>query len=261
MTEKKLSSFSTPSAYAEASVIARHVGEHMIEKLELITLQPNRIIDLGCGVGHCAGLLQKRYPGATVFGVDHAERMLAYARETQIAEVKWACAEADILPLQDGSVDLIFMNLLLPWFDDEKTILRECRRILRPEGLLIFSSLGPDTLIEWQEILGNSLLPNLMDMHDSGDALMHARFADPVLDVEYLNVTYKSFDKLIYELQMTGMLLDNIPPLQPEPNSAGKFSVTYEIIYGHAWGPDVTVDHIADESGVVKIPLSHLRRR
>ena len=217
-----------------------------------------------CGIG--CGLLKKRYPNAKVIAIDQAEKMLDYAKHHQTEDINWLCADAEIIPLEDGSVDLIFMNLLLPWFDDSKKIFSELRRILRPEGLLMFSSLGPDTLIELRESLFDSVLPNLIDMHIIGDELTKARFADPVLDVEYLTVTYREFKKLIYELQVTGILTSDIPPdLNADdilkPDTEGKYPITFEIIYGHAWGPSSTVDHVADESGTVRIPLSHLRRR
>lgn len=261
MTAKKLATTPSSEDYADASVLAHDVGKHMIERLEWMTIAPKVIVDLGCGVGSEAVLLKKRYPDAAIIAIDHAEKYLSYAAQHHTADVAWICAEAEILPLPDHSVDLIFANLLLPWFDDIKKTMREWRRILRPEGLLLFSSLGPDTLKEWQGGFSEYILPVLMDMHDLGDELVRARFIDPVLDMEYLTVTYRELEKLTQELQVTGMLAADLPVIKGEPDSGGVFPVTYEVIYGHAFGPDFMVDQVADESGVVKIPLAHLRRR
>lgn len=218
--------------------LAREIGTPMIERLELVTLQPKLIANLGCETEYFAELLKKRYADAEIKNF----------------------AEDEILPFADHSVDLIFANLFLPWCKDLNKIFREWRRVLRPEGLLMFSSFGPDTLIELRENHANEILINLVDMHNLGDELTHARFADPVMDVEYLNVTYRELKTLMQELQATNMLLSDVTEVQLTPNDKNVFSLTYEIVYGHAWGPDPGVDHVADEEGVVRIPLSHLRR-
>jgi malonyl-CoA O-methyltransferase len=253
-----------PARYAEVAVVSSEVGEQMLGRLDFMTLQPKVIVDLGCGVGYCAELLKKRYPDADVFAVDYAENMIAYGAKHHTADITWICAKEEILPLKDLSVDLIFMNLLLPWCDDIKSIFRECRRILKPEGLLMLSSLGPDTLQELRENFSNNILPALIDMHHIGDELTQARFANPVLDVEYLTVTYTDFEKLLSELQVTGMLIGGISSAQRkihEDVSGAIYYLSFEVIYSHAWGPNLMVDQVADEQGVVKVPLSRVGKK
>jgi malonyl-CoA O-methyltransferase len=249
----------SPVEYTEASFIAREVGEQMIARLDLMALQPNIIVDLGCSLGYEAERLCERYPGAKVFAVDNDKEMLHQARKIQSKEFNLICADAQLLPFSDQSVDLIFANLLMPWCLDIEKLFTEWRRILRPDGLLMFATLGPDTLLELQEKIPSTCLPNLIDMHLIGDGLTKTRFADPVLDVEYLTVTYRNKSLLFQELYHSGMLSELPCAVELEKNANDVFPITYEIVYGHAWGPDPGVDYIADERGEIKIPLAHLR--
>lgn len=236
----------SPEVYAEVSVLARLVAENMISRLELVTLQPQIILDVGCGTGYGAELLKQHYPNANVYAIDDQENMLRYVQASQENNV--ICADALRLPLKPHSVDLIFANLLLPWCDHWEMLFHEWRQLLRPNGLLMFTCFGIDTLREFEK---SSLQIITRDMHLIGDALMQAQFSDPVMDVEYLTANYRESEKLIYELSMSGML-------SADANAKDSLSVTYEIVYGHAWGSDVT-GFTANDEGIVKIPLSHLR--
>jgi len=227
-------------AKEEILFLSQHVGLHMLRRLEWMTLQPEIIIEMNSQKGVCAELLQKRYPKAKI--------------------VSLTTDEIEIITLPEQSVDLIFANMTIPWCHDLKKMLYDCRRLLRLDGLFIFSSLGPDTLQELRAEFADAILIHLMDMHDIGDELIHARFQDPVLDVDSFQVTYRQCETLIAELQSMHILAEDLTLRQLEANSEGLFNLTYEVIYGHAWGPSVTVDNTADEDGVVKIPLSHLRR-
>ncbi len=205
--------------YAEIAVLARMVGEHMVSRLELVTLVPKRILL----VGHEVDVLQELYPAAEIM--------------TDINNIK----------NKMNSVDFIFANLSLPWENDWKKTFSEWQQWLRPEGLLVFSCLGLDTL---RELPSATLRIQRQDMHDIGDQLVQAKFADPVMDVEYLTFTYKDQEKMCYELVATGMLESP----STDTNFYAGFPITYEVIYGHCWGKQTT------EDGVVKIPLSALRR-
>ncbi len=236
------------AGYAEASVLAELVSENMISQLELVKLKPKVIVDLGCGPGNGSIALARHYPEAFVVGVDSADSMLTARQINPI------CADALRLPLQDHSVDLIFANLLLPWCADWEAFFRECKRVLCAEGLLVFSCFGLDTLRE----LSNSIVIR-KDMHEIGDSLVRAKFSDPVMDVEYLTMTYREAATMKHELHMTGMIVDD--DIKLEKNVEQVYALTYEIIYGHAWRPDLAADCVADEDGIVRIPLTHLRRR
>jgi malonyl-CoA O-methyltransferase len=268
MTKKQNSV--TPAAAANAAALANAVGEEMLARLEWVTLQPTLVLDVGSGAGHCTRLLRERYPEANVVSLDIDYPMLKYAAEqaenTRDAATHAICADAKALPFPDQSVDLVFANLVLPWVSDIEKMLREWRRVLRPEGLLVFTSLGPDTLQAWRAYLGDFTIPNFIDMHEIGDTLTRTRFADPVMDVEYYTLTYREAGALLAELQASGVLvadspLDLIDHADVPRTDDGRLALTYEVVYGHAWGPDASVDHVADEFGTVRIPLAHLRRR
>lgn len=215
----------------DAFFLARYMSDHMMTQLDLVALQPERILVLGSVAEYSAELLKKRYPNA------------------------------QILMHPEASVDLIFANLYLPWVEDLNVVFRIWRELLQPEGLLMFSSLGPDTFSEMREALSEIVQIKVIDMHDLGDELVHARFADPVLDVEYQSVSYQELQTLISELTITNLISPPPAGFSLEKNTSDTYTLTYEIIYGHAWGPSPNVDHVADEQGIVKIPLSHLRRR
>jgi malonyl-CoA O-methyltransferase len=210
--------------------------------------------DVGVGCGKWGG---------TLYAV--VARALS-ARKNCFAGCGLSYADGAALPFPDQSVDLVFANLILPWVSDVESMLREWRRVLRPDGLLVFTSLGPDTLQAWRIYLGDYTIPNFSDMHEIGDMLTRARFSDPVMDVEYYTLTYSEPSTLLSELQASGMLvahsrLDLIENAEVPRTEKGRLALTYEVVYGHAWGPEANVDHVADEFGTVRIPLAHLRRR
>jgi malonyl-CoA O-methyltransferase len=243
----------SPADYAEVSVLARFVGENMISRLELVTLQPSVILDIGCGTGYCTQLLKQHYPSAEILAVDSVEAMLRYQSSSQA--IQCVSAEGERLPLKNHSVDLIFANLLLPWCKNWESVLHEWRRVLRPDGLLIFTCFGLDTLRELHQ--DDRQLLQLKDMHEVGDTLLHARFSDPVMDVEYLSLSYRDYEKLAYELQMSGMIETACMPTL----ESSTLKLTCEIIYGHTFGMPIANEFVADDEGVVKIPLAHLRRK
>jgi malonyl-CoA O-methyltransferase len=249
LMNKKLMNIA-PARYASAAVLAQTIGQEMLMRLEFVTLQPQVVVDLGCGTGNFSTALSERYPEAHVIALDIDYPMLQFA-EPQVVKSSRICADALALPLADQSVDLLFANLLLPWCDDLEKLFREWRRVLRTDGLLVFTSLGPDTLREWREELGNFMLPNFIDMHEVGD-------------MEYYSLTYRSTEDFLRELHESGMLVSadiSLDGLEVDFSKGDLLSANFEIVYGHAWGPDVMVDQVADAMGVVSIPLSRLRRR
>ncbi len=260
LTVKEIFKNIAPADYANAAVLANTIGQEMLTRLDFVTLKPQVVLDVGCGTGYFAGALQQRYPDAQVIALDNTYSMLQAARQ----QATCICADVYALPFADQSVDLIFANLLLPWCDDLEKLMREWRRILRTDGLLVFTSYGPDTLRIWREELGNLMMPNFLDMHVVGDVLTKSRFCDPVMDVDYYTLTYSNSADLCRELYHSGILITDDFTLQNPlagKTPEGVYSAVFEIVYGHAFGPDVMVDQVADASGVVTIPLARLRRR
>ena len=225
----------------------------MLLRLELMVIKPAVIVDAGCGTGELAEALAARYPEATVHAVDLSADMLAVVPVSTAIERR--LEDAANLALPDHSVDLLCANFLLPWAADLNACIKEWRRVLAPDGLLMLSALGAGTLREYQPLLPPEALPRLLDMHDLGDALVVAGFADPVMDTVNYPVNYREHQRLQKELHDSGMLHAEIA--LPE----GELQVTFEVVHGHAFVPPPSSEFKADEDGVVRVPLSHLRLR
>lgn len=260
----------SPLEYSQAAVLAREVGEEMLSRLDWMTVKPQFIVEMGCGTGESLSRLQARYPDANVLALDLSLPMIQQASQSieagqsDAARVACICADAAALPLADQSIDLIYANLLLPWHPDVKALLQEWRRVLRPNGLIMLTLLGLDTLKEFHNALNHQDMPDLVDMHDVGDFLVAAGFSDPVLDVDRYTLLYRDQQQLVNELRASGMLAKDakIDELQPvSVTEDGRLPVTYEAIFAHAFMPENadTVSPSAD--GVVRIPLKQLRRQ
>lgn len=259
-----------PAAYDKAAVLQHEVARRMLERLEYINLEPGIVIDAGCGTGHALKGLVGRFPDARLLAVDSALTMLARARYAAGASAvpawmrRWlssgpvqpVAADFDRLPLPDSSVGCIWSNLALHWAADPPATFAEWHRVLVTEGLVLFSMLGPDTLKElrtaWAQA-GGAHVHAFIDMHDVGDMLVHAGFADPVMDMETITLTYRDLDGLFADLRATGSTNAHVARSR---GLAGKnawrtmraayegmrrdstlLPATFEIIYGHAWKP------------------------
>jgi len=247
--------------YDAAAVLQREVGERLLERLDLTTVTPKRILDVGCGTGRPTRALTRRYPSATAVGVDLAPNMLRQARRRPwyLAWTKGAafvCADAAALPFKEQCFDLLYASLILQWCEDLDTTLLEWRRLLRPHGLLLFSTLGPDTLKElraaWSEVDGYNHVNRFLDMHDVGDALIRAGFVEPVMDVEEMTLTYADARGLMRDLKRIGAhnvtagrgrgltgrgRMDGLARAYERWRRDGRLPATYEVVYGTAWAP------------------------
>jgi malonyl-CoA O-methyltransferase len=263
--------------YDEAAVLQRRVGEHMLERLDVIKFEPRTILDAGCGTGHFSAALLRRYRGARLLGMDLAHGMLkkASGRQRWFRRPTLIEGDAEALPLADASVDMVFSNLTIQWCDP-RTVLAEFARVLRPGGLLMFTSFGPDTLIElrraWAAVDAGVHVHDFVDMHDVGDALVDVGFATPVLDVERYTLTYPDALGVLRDLQhlgarnaaearaggLTGKSRFERFRAAYEANvdQSGRVPATYEVVYGHAWAPESA----RAPAGEVHVPVAALRR-
>ena len=249
----------------DSDFLALEIARRMDERLDFIRIAPRRILDLGCGTGHDLARLGERYPDAARIGLDLALLTRAQARLAPAGHplrrlfgkspppVGLVAAEGTRLPLADGSVSLVWANLMLPYIDDPLPVFREMCRVTETGGLVMFSSLGPDTLRELREILpahAGERVHRFIDMHDLGDALIAAGFSDPVMDMEMATLTYDSLDELFADLRANAA--NNAALTRPrglcgragwEQSRAryeqlrrdGSLPVSVEIIQGHAW--------------------------
>ncbi len=267
--------------YEQHAVLQQTVAGHILERLDLFRLQPGLIVDVGAGTGWAARRLQARYRKARVVLCDLAEQMLLKARQRApffFSRQSFLCADVENLPIGDARVDMIFCNLCLQWCTDLDRVFNHFRRVLRPEGLLLFSSFGPDTLRElrlsWAEVDAGVHVHRFLDMHDVGDALIRAGLVSPVMDVEHFTVTYTDVLALLHDLKqigasnaavgrshgMTGKgAFRALAQAYARFERGGRLPATYEVVYGHAWAP-VAGQRPQDGSTVARFPISQIRR-
>jgi malonyl-CoA O-methyltransferase len=277
-------SFERASAgYDAVAVLQSEVRTQLLQRLELTALAPGLVVDLGAGTGQGSRALKDRYPRAQVLAIDSAPGMLRVADGRQSWRRRFGriCADAERLPLADGSVDLLFSNLLLPWCEPERLFM-ECRRVLAPQGLLTLSAFGPDTLGElrmaWAAVDTHSHVNRFIDMHDLGDALVRAGFAAPVLDVDRYTLQYTDVHALARDLKALGTR--NFTRDRPRGlTSPGRFAAmqaayegarqdgrlpaTYEVVFAQAWAPARAAPGRGSvpDSGETKVALSDLQQQ
>jgi malonyl-CoA O-methyltransferase len=244
-----------------------------------VKVSPKTVLDLGTGTGHASRALKRRYPKALVVAMDVSPRMLLEAgrRQTWLRRFARVRADAERLPFADGSVDMILSNLLLEWCDPD-AVFRECRRVLSPQGFLSFSTLGPDTLRElrgaWRQVDSHPHVHQFIDMHDLGDALVRAGFADPVLDVERYTLHYTDLQGVARDLRATGSgnaAANRARGLTGRRRAAalqaayeayrqdGRLPATYEVVFGHAWTPAGALRR--QRSGSSSVPLEEIKQQ
>jgi malonyl-CoA O-methyltransferase len=269
--------------YDAVAVLQREIADRLLARLEVVRLKPRVILDIGCGTGYDVRQLAKRYPRARLLGLDIAETM---ARRAQRKSGLWnrmtgrcafACGDAERLPLASDSVDMIVSNLTLQWCNPQ-AVFAEVGRLLRPGGLLMFSSFGPDTLRElraaWHAVDTTPHVHGFIDMHDIGDMLVHAGFADPVMDMEQLTLTYADVTDVLRDIKQLGahnVAVSRARGLTGKTRFArfreayesqardGKIPATYEVVYGHAWAPEGGLARARE--GVTAIPVGRIGRR
>jgi malonyl-CoA O-methyltransferase len=267
------------SSYDEAAVLHAQVRETLLDRLEFTTLVPGAVLDAGAGTGHASRALKRRYPKALVIALDSSSGMLHMAarQRSWLRPFARVCADADLLPFGDGSIDLIVSNLMLHWCDPD-AVFAEFRRVLKPHGHLSFSAFGPDTLRElrdaWATVDSRIHVHQFIDMHDLGDALVRNGFAAPVLDVERFTLSYPDVRKVAADLKATGAhnaAQGRAPGLTgPHKFAAmqaayerfrhdGRLPATYEVVFAHAWAPDAPPP--AMHSDGASISLEEIKRK
>jgi malonyl-CoA O-methyltransferase len=239
------------SGYAAASRLEAEVGARMLDRLDYLKIAPRRILDAGSGPSREAKRLAERYRQADLIALDFSlamlksgDRKLGFFRKKKLL-----CGDLARLPLAAGSVDFIWSNMALHWAGDPLAAIKEFGRVLSPGGLLMFSTLGPDTLKELRAAAGATRVHEFIDMHDLGDMLVEAGFAAPVMDMEMLSMRYTNAGALLADLRAGGQTSARADRAR---GLAGRgfgnrlhsalgvdahvaFAATYELVYGHGW--------------------------
>lgn len=245
------------ATFDNADFVHAQTRDGLFARLEGVTVDAAAVVDLGCATGAATKPLGKRFRGARIFAVDFSQAMLDRCTSKQgwLSKTSVVLADAAELPFDDHSIDVVFSNLLLPWIDDPARVAAEVSRVLRKEGLFIFSTLGPDSLIElrraWQSVDDDPHVNAFLDMHDIGDSLVRAGLRDPVLDVDHLSIRYEDPARLFADLTASGArnsLRHRRPALTGksrfraltkalgDATSESGLNIELEIVYGHCWG-------------------------
>ncbi len=278
--------FERATAAPAADALAREVEHRMAERLAYVRHDPARILNAGSGSAGCAAL-RNRYPAAEVLAIDSALERLKRARDGRpLAERAFAfvrglrehriCADFSMLPLQPGACGMVWSNLALAWATDLGATVREWHRVLSVGGLLMFSTYGPDTLKELRAAYVDTAphVHPFLDMHDIGDALVAAGFADPVMDMEPIALTYGSLDGLVADLRATGQRNAHRERRRALSGARrwararaayaalardGRLPATFEIVYGHAWKAAPRM--AADGRAIIRIDRNRASRK
>jgi malonyl-CoA O-methyltransferase len=247
--------------YDAAAILQKQVRDEMLSRLDLVKVSPNVILDAGCGTGHGSIALKKRFNQAQVVSLDLSLSMLkaTYANfpflKKLTSKPRLVCADIEHLPIASSSVDILWSNLAIQWCNDLDQAFLEAKRVLKPNGLLMFSTFGPDTLKELRVASqnGHTHVSRFIDMHDIGDALTRSGFSAPVLDVEHYTLTYDDVKGVMRDLKAIGAhnategrargllgrgFLQQLTQQYEQFRQNGKLPATYEVVFGHAWKSD-----------------------
>jgi len=249
--------------YEQFAVLQNEVCKRLLEKLDIVKITPEFILDAGAGTGKAIPALFERYKKAQLVALDLSEKMLGKSGRHGgfFRAPHLVCADIEHLPFADDTFDLVFSSLSMQWCNDLNAALLEAKRVLKPGGLFVFSTFGPDTLKElrysWNKVDEFNHVNQFIDMHDIGDALLQDGYAEPVMEAEVMTVTYDTVDEIMYDLKAIGanVTAANAQGKRSRKGLTGKsvlqtvrqayesfrqddvLPATYEIVYGHAWKP------------------------
>ena len=267
------------SGYHAAAALQQEVAKRLLESLDYLDgRQPQVVLDVGSGPAHATAAMKKRWPKAQVIALDLALPMLAEAKQ----QAGWwrpfsrVCADARALPLADNSVDVIYSNLCLQWVEDLPAVFAGFRRVLKPGGLLLCSTFGPDTLVELRDAFAQTddtaHVSRFAPIAQFGDALMMAGFRDPVLDRDLFTLTYDDLPALMHELKALGAtnamharrhtltgrgrFAAARAAYEPLRNAEGKLPSSWEVIYAQAWAPEPGAPIRENGHDIAAVPLS-----
>lgn len=251
------------ASFDDADFVHAVTREGLLARLQPLVVEASTVVDLGSATCSTSQALSKRFGRAHIISVDLAHNMLQRGRKKRawFSRSSFVQATAAALPFSAQSIDVVFANLLLPWVDDPNQVFSEIARILRKGGVFAFATLGPDSLLEirraWSQVDNNAHVNHFLDMHDLGDGLVNAGFADPVLDVDRLSISYDNTEKLFADLTAVGgrnalrqrnhalvgkQHFRQMTEELQRSGTDGKITLDLELVFGHCWGAGPRMD-------------------
>lgn len=267
--------------YQTAADIIEEIGKRLLSRLTYLRRPPNHILDLGCGQGLDTALLAAAYPSAEIIATDFCAEQFNYWPKHLLAShaTIYPCvAKAPQLPFPSGYFDLVFANLFLPAIIDYQAFWQEILRVLQPGGILLFSTLGKNSLkelkkslAEWDQADCVNVFPSL---HDIGDSLTAEGFSDPAIECESIEFHYSHLKNFLYELKKLGSikLWESYPHVYKSrhfwqtlehyyraqfSSSEQKLIVTAEIYYAIAFAPTFK----REDPQTISIPITSIQRK
>ena len=267
------------NSYDAAAIVQQEICTRALERLQMLKLQPSTILDIGSGTGKSVRGLQAHFPNGHVIASDISIPMLLHTNEKQTAST--ICCDAEQLSINDKSIDLIFSTSTFQWCEDLNQVFKECSRVLRDEGILVFTTFGPDTLKElrqsWAQVDDQNHVHGFIDMHHIGDLLLANQYSDPVVDMEMITLEYQHTRQLLQDLKNTGsrgkfvsgdsrftsglMGKNKFQKFESAYESYrqenGLLPASYEVIYGYARKEAFDKDEKSNRE--VRIPINQIK--
>ncbi len=259
--------------YAGADVLQKEVADRLLDRLDTLPIQSHQVLDIGVRTGYTTEKLAQKFPDAQITAVEATESMLSQS----ISSINKVCAYPEKLPFLSAQFDLIVVNLAFDWTIEKLPCLKEWRRVLKPNGLFLLSAFGPDTLYElresFAEVDDQPHVHLFLDMHEVGDALLAANFAEPVIQSEHLQLSYASLDRLFKDLRETGATYAEktrrrtwlgknrwqrmVAQYKKFCTPQHKFPATIELTYAVCWAKEVMIKD--QENSEITIPINSIK--
>ncbi len=266
-------------SYQAHAKVQYEIGQRLLERFDYYTLEPKHILDLGAGPGLFSHALKKRFPKSLVTALDCSSLMLKKIKRKWLTKINKVAADMSCLPFKNDSFDIIFANQSIHWANDYQLLFKDISRILKPGGVFVFSTLGPDTFKEiklsWHDVDHYSHVKDFSDMHLLGDVLLKSNFSEPVVDMEYITVRYKNVKSMAEDLKAQGVqhhgeqankglmsprrwhqYTKNYESLRDQDSL---LPLTYEVVYGQAWGQQLKQS--IGTNGEVIVPIRSMFKR
>ncbi|AGF49337.1 methyltransferase domain-containing protein [Candidatus Kinetoplastidibacterium galati] len=260
--------FSRRNGLVNSQFLYAEIASRLANNLKYIKIKPKNIVDSGCGIGNNLSILQSIYKNFNYIGIDRSFHLLnighkKFKQKGMFNKIKdiltkksvpiFIQSDMSASGLKSESIDMVWSNLALHWHNKPKSVIDEWHRILKDNGLVVFSYFGPDTIKEVRSAINNAKIETEMmyfiDMHDVGDMLIHNGFENPVMHKDTITLTYKNPLRLLRDVHYIGgnasmnrkknlaskaWLTALCESLDKQRNNS-LINLTIEIIYGHAW--------------------------